>query len=164
MELAASERFRPQAERILREQSTRLRNAGVPGTLELVGGSSVNGALTKGDVDLHLRVEPAVFKSAVARLRGMFAVGHPEIWCSTLATFDMPADLPTGLAVTPIGAEHDVRFSRVWQMLAADPALVSEYNAVKRDAAAADYERRKSEFFDGVLDRWAEHQSRGSAL
>jgi GrpB-like predicted nucleotidyltransferase (UPF0157 family) len=78
---------------------------------------------------------------------------------ASMATFDVPADLPTGLAVTPIGAEHDVRFSRVWQMLAADPALLAEYNAVKQDATAADYEQHKSEFFDGVLRRWADHPS-----
>lgn len=164
MELARSERFRPLAEQILREQRTRLRTAGVPGTLELVGGSSVDGAMTKGDVDLHLRVDRAQFESAVARLRGMFAVVHPDIWCATLATFEVPADLPTGLAVTPIGTEHDVRFSRVWRLLAADPALVAEYNAVKTDATAAEYEKRKSEFFDGVLDRWAEHPSGESTL
>jgi GrpB-like predicted nucleotidyltransferase (UPF0157 family) len=156
MDLAPSERFRPQAEQIMRMRRTRLRDAGIPGTLELGGGGSVDGAITKGDVDLHLRVEPARFDFAVARLRGMFAVVHPEIWCVTLATFEVPADLPTGLAVTPIGAEHDVRFSRVWHMLAADPTLLTEYNAMKRDAAAANYEQRKSEFFDDVLDRWVE--------
>lgn len=82
---------------------------------------------------------------------------HPEIWCATLATFDVRASLPTGLAVTPLGSEHDLRFSRVWRLLAADPALVAEYNTVKRDATDAEYESRKSLFFDRVLERWAEH-------
>ena len=157
MELQASDRFRAQAERILREQKTILAEAGVPGMLELVGGTSVVGALTKGDVDLHLRVEPACFDEAVVAARRLFAVVHPAIWCSTLATFSVPAELPTGLAVTPLGSEHDLRFSRVWRLLAADPALVAEYNAVKRDAPAAEYEKRKSAFFDRVLDRWAGH-------
>ena len=37
--------------------------------LQLTGGSSVPGALTGGDVDLHLRVEPAAFRATVHRLR-----------------------------------------------------------------------------------------------
>jgi GrpB-like predicted nucleotidyltransferase (UPF0157 family) len=98
----------------------------------------------------------------VSGARRMFAVVHPEIWCATLATFDVPAVLPTGLAVTPLGSEHDLRFSRVWCLLAADPAFVTEYNRVKRDAAAADYEALKSAFFDRILERWAEHPAGGA--
>ena len=162
MELQPSDRIRPHAERILREQRASLAAAGVPGELELVGGSSVVGALTKGDVDLHLRVEAALFDEAVARCKRMFSVVHPEIWCATLATFDVPADLPTGLAVTPLGSEHDVRFWRVWRLLASDSALVTEYNSVKRDAAADEYESRKSAFFDRVLEAWAEHPAGGA--
>jgi hypothetical protein len=87
----------------------------VRGSWELVltGGSSVPGALTKGDVDLHLRVGPAGFAECVAALRGAYDVVHPEIWQDTLATFEVPgAPLPTGVAVTPVGSAHDVRFRR----------------------------------------------------
>lgn len=162
MELRSSGLFREQAGSILREQRAVLAEAGVPGDLELVGGSSVDGALTRGDVDLHLRVDPSQFDAAVGLIRGLFAVVHPEIWCATLATFDVTAALPTGLAVTPLGSEHDLRFFRVWHLLAADPALVAEYNAAKQDATAADYEQRKSLFFDRVLERWAEHPAGGA--
>ena len=72
-----------------------------------------------------------------------------QIWQATLATFAVEAELPTGLAVTPVGSEHDVRFRRTWQLLAADPGLVAEYNAVK--AGGGDYEERKSAFFDRLL-------------
>ena len=87
----------------------------VRGSWELVltGGSSVPGALTKGDVDLHLRVDPAGFAECVPALRGAYDVVHPEIWQDTLATFEVPgAPLPTGVAVTPVGSAHDVRFRR----------------------------------------------------
>jgi GrpB-like predicted nucleotidyltransferase (UPF0157 family) len=121
--------------------------------LDLVGGSSVPAALTKGDVDLHLRVPAPDFDRAVAALRGVYQVVHPEIWQESLATFAVPAALPTGVAVTPIGSGHDVRFRRSWQLLAADPRLVEAYNAVKlrhRDVPE-DYERHKSAFFDTLL-------------
>jgi GrpB-like predicted nucleotidyltransferase (UPF0157 family) len=58
--------------------------------------------------------------------------------------------------VTPIGSEHDRRFRRSWQLLAADPSLVRSYNAMKlrhyREPAV--YEQQKSAFFDMVVARW----------
>jgi hypothetical protein len=151
----------PIARAVLAVQRARLAVLGVPGELRLVGGSSVPGALTVGDVDLHLRVEAAAFAAAVARLREGYAVVHPEIWAPTLATFAVPATVPAGLAVTPIGSEHDLRFTRTWALLAADADLLAEHNAVKRGGSASggddEYERRKSAFFDRVVGLWDEH-------
>ncbi|WP_199421811.1 GrpB family protein [Actinotalea solisilvae] len=141
----------PTARTILAAERERLAALGVGGDLELVGGSSVPGALTRGDVDLHLRVEPALLAAAVRTLRTVYDVVHPEIWQPTLATFAVPdAPLPTGVAVTPVGSEHDVRFTVTWRRVAAEPALLAEYNALKTGDAAG-YEERKSAFFDRVV-------------
>jgi hypothetical protein len=156
--LLASDDLLPEALRVLAEQRDLLRRAGVPGELVLVGGSSVPGALTRGDVDLHLRVPAADFPAAVEALRGSHAVVHPEIWGPTLATFEaIGTTRSTGIAVTPVGSEHDLRFTRTWQLLRDDPALVAEYNAAKlaEDGPRGEgYEERKSAFFDRVLRRW----------
>jgi len=142
--------FTDAARRILAAVRARLTPLLPDHELVLTGGSSVPGALTKGDVDLHLRVAPPEFAATVATLRALYAVVHPEIWQATLATFAIEAELPTGLAVTPAGSAHDVRFRRTWQLLAADPGLLAEYNAVKL-AGGGDYESRKSAFFDRLL-------------
>ena len=155
MRRAAELGGRPRA--VLAAERDRLRDRGVPGELLLVGGSSLPGALTRGDVDLHLLVGPADFARTVRRLRRWYAVVHPEIWGPTLATFAVPAELPTGLAVTPAGSEHDLRFTRSWQLLAADPGLLAAYNAVKAGYDGSDeraYEQRKSAFFDELVRRW----------
>jgi GrpB-like predicted nucleotidyltransferase (UPF0157 family) len=157
--LRPSEDFRDAALDILNRQRARLQDLGVGGELVLVGGSSVPGALTRGDVDLHLRVDPVDFAEVVRRLGTVHAVVHPEIWLPSLATFDVVEALPTGMAVTPVGSEHDVRFTRTWALLSARPDLVAEYNRVKapRGGEAADtdddpgYEERKSAFFDRIL-------------
>ena len=135
------------AYRILADVRSRLAPLLPDHELTLTGGSCVPGALTKGDVDLHLTVAPADFGPVVATLRRIYPVVHPEIWQDTLATFTVAAELPTGLAVTPAGSEHDLRFRRSWELLAADPALLAAYNAMKL-AGAGDYESRKSAFFD----------------
>jgi hypothetical protein len=81
----------------------------------------------------------------------MYEVVLPEIWQPTLATFAVPgARLPTGIAVTPTGSEHDVRFRRTWRLLSTNPDLLAEYNAMKL-AGEGDYEQRKSAFFDRIL-------------
>jgi GrpB-like predicted nucleotidyltransferase (UPF0157 family) len=139
--------FADAAQRILTAVRARLAPLLPDHDLVLTGGSSVPGALTKGDIDLHLRAAPHDFAATIATLRTLYAVVHPDIWQATLATFAIEADLPTGLAVTPAGGEHDMRFRRTWKLLAADPDLLAAYNALKL-AGGGDYERRKSAFFD----------------
>jgi hypothetical protein len=48
---------------------------------------------------------------------------------------------------------HDVRFSRGWALLAADPDLVDAYNTMKLASRGdpGEYERRKSAFFDMLM-------------
>lgn len=161
--LIRAEEVLPEAQRILARERARLRSARVPGELVLEGGSSVPGALTRGDVDLHLRVDPADFPHAVEALRTMLVVVHAEIWAPSLATFEVPGDVPTGLAVTPSGSEHDLRFTRSWQLLAADADLLTAYNQAKSAADDEDYEDRKSAFFDHLLRLWPDHPAGGGS-
>ncbi len=164
--LRPAEDFQSQASAVWSEQREWLRRAAVPGQLVLTGGTSVAGAWTRGDVDLHLRVPAARFAEAVASLRLALAAVHPEIWSPTLATFEVPGPPPTGLAVTPVGSVHDLRFTRSWQLLAADPALIREYNAVKlarADQGESSYEEGKSAFFDRLVNLWATHPKGGLA-
>jgi len=172
--LRPAEALRDHALAVLTAERRRLRSIGVPGELTLVGGSSVPGALTHGDVDLHLRVPPEAFAGAVAQLRRAYRIVHPGIWTATLATFEVAGDganadgpgarPPVGIAATPERSEHDVRFTRSWQLLAADPALVAEYNAMKLaddGPQGAGYEARKSAFFDRLVASWPSHPAGG---
>lgn len=136
------------ARRTRDEVADALRRLSVPGELVLTGGTSVPGALTKGDIDLHLRVVPHEFADVVSRLRAAYLAASPASWAATLAVFDLSGSHPTGLAVTPVGSEHDRRFCRTWAAIRRDPELLARYNALKTAADdAAGYEDRKSAFF-----------------
>jgi alkanesulfonate monooxygenase SsuD/methylene tetrahydromethanopterin reductase-like flavin-dependent oxidoreductase (luciferase family)/GrpB-like predicted nucleotidyltransferase (UPF0157 family) len=140
---------------ILNEERRALAEAGVHGELTLTGGSSIPDLLTKGDIDLHLRVTAAKFADAVAGLRGMsdrYQIVHPEIWTPWLAAFERVSGPPVGIAITVVGSEHDRRFVNSWERLGADPAARREYNALKR--RAPDYETEKSAFFDRIGVEW----------
>lgn len=123
---------------------------GVAGELVLTGGTSLPGTLTKGDVDLHLRVQPQHFPGAVARLRELYPTASPHAWAETLAVFDIPGPRATGLAVTPLGSEHDQRLRHTWDALRRSPNLLAEYNHLKATADPEDYERQKSDFFSRI--------------
>ena len=132
-----------------REQLGRL----LPDALVLhTGASSVPDALTRGDLDVHVRVSQPAFAPAVARLLEAYEPSHPEIWTDELAVFVVPdAEPETGIALTVVGAEHDRRFLTSWEQLRADPELVAELNALKlafEGTADVDgYERAKAAFF-----------------
>jgi GrpB-like predicted nucleotidyltransferase (UPF0157 family) len=163
--LRRSEDLLPMAREVLASERERLNALHVPGELVLVGGSSVPGALTVGDVDLHLRVPSAVaFAGVVDLLRDSHPVLSPEVWAPTLAVFAVPATLPAGLAVTPVGSEHDLRFTRCWRLLAADPELLKQYNDLKLSAVGKlTYTAEKSAFFDHLLEVWPAHPAGGNS-
>jgi GrpB-like predicted nucleotidyltransferase (UPF0157 family) len=136
---------------VLHRERERIRPL-VPGHFELTGGSSLPGALTGGDIDLHLRVAPKAFAAAVEVLDDVYHVVNPGIWTDTLATFvTREPDEDVGIAVTSIGSEHDRRFRSAWARLRRDPSMLAAYNALKAMHAGSDkaaYSASKAAFFD----------------
>jgi GrpB-like predicted nucleotidyltransferase (UPF0157 family) len=149
-----SDTIRSQADRIHQQVRSDLAAVDISGDLLLTGASSVPGLLTKGDVDLHLRVPADTFDEVVTALDGRYLRASLHSWAPTLAVFDVPGHgLPTGLAVTPIDSEHDRRFTRAWRLLANDAALRAQYNALKQNAADLEtYEAEKSAFFSRITN------------
>ena len=151
MALIWSDRILVEARQVLQQVEEELRAAGVPGRVEITGPASLPGVLTKGDIDLHLRVPPDRFDDVVAGLREMYPTASLHAWTATLAVFELPATRPAGLAVTPVGSEHDVRFTTTWRRLRADPSLLGDYNRIKADHVGTPaYESSKSAFFDRI--------------
>jgi GrpB-like predicted nucleotidyltransferase (UPF0157 family) len=124
--------------------------------VEHVGSTAIRGALTKGDLDLLVRVEPGDFDAAVAGLRGLYAVDQPENWTATFASFADPqaADPPVGVQLAVAGSADDALFAPFRDALVGDPALLAEYNALKLRSDGEDYDRYtdvKAEFVKRVL-------------
>jgi GrpB-like predicted nucleotidyltransferase (UPF0157 family) len=124
--------------------------------VEHVGSTAIRGALTKGDLDLLVRVGAGDFDAAVAGLRGLYAVDQPENWTATFASFTDPraADPPVGVQLVVAGSAGDALFGPFRDALVGDPALLIEYNALKLQYDGEDYERYtdvKAEFVKRVL-------------
>ena len=158
MTLHAAEALLPKARVILAIERRRLVAVLPDAELTLTGSISLPGMLTRGDVDLHLRVPARDFERAVRSLSTMYAPVHPAIWTGGFAAFEtLEHDLPTGIALTAIGDEHDTLFRRTWARLANDAGLAAAYNELKLGHEAADaatYREAKRRFFDAIdLDR-----------
>ncbi len=129
----------------------------VPGAeVEHVGSTAVPGALTKGDLDLVVRVDQATFPTAIGMLGSHYAVHQPKNWTRTLASFKDPSSRrpEVGVQLVVAGSTDDRLFGPFRDALIRDPALLAQYNELKRHLDGADYERyteQKGRFVERVL-------------
>ena len=128
--------------------------------VEHVGATAVPGAWTKGDVDLLVRVDPERFGAAVVSLQRLYAVHQPGNWTPTLASFNAvgTSDLPVGVQLVVAGSADDALFGPFRDALIANPALLAEYNALKRShdgEAYQTYTAVKGAFVEGVRGQLA---------
>lgn len=133
-------------ERFRREAAPLLEGAEV----HHIGATAFGAGLTKGDVDVNVRVEPERFEQVVVALRARYEVAQPQNWTSTFASF---ATGELGVQVTAIGSPDDYLLY-LRDLLAADPELRERYDAVKAEAAAGGpdaYWRAKDAFLRALL-------------
>jgi GrpB-like predicted nucleotidyltransferase (UPF0157 family) len=121
-----------------------------------VGSTSIPGALTKGDLDLLVRVGADRFDGAATALGARYRIHQPENWTPTLASFaaDGVEAPPVGVQLVVAGSADDALFEPFRDALIRDPALLAEYNALKRRLDGEDYDRYtdvKGAFVERVL-------------
>ncbi|MEX2211661.1 MAG: GrpB family protein [Gaiellaceae bacterium] len=148
---ATSESFAEEAAAAFAQHETRIRER--LGSVEIRhrGGTSVPGVLTAGDVDIHVRVEAESFGAARDVLSELYEPMHVHVWHSEGAFFAAPGSQPrVEVALTVVGTIDDLHHGEAWDRIAADPALIDRYNALKREhegAAPGDYDLAKRAFF-----------------
>jgi GrpB-like predicted nucleotidyltransferase (UPF0157 family) len=129
----------------------------LPGAeVEHVGATAIPGALTKGDLDLLVRVPAARFHAAVSALRELYAVHQTEHWTPTYASFVDPEarDPPVGVQLAVAGSPDDALFAPFRDALIVDPDLLAQYNALKLSLDGAEHEHyteTKGAFVERVL-------------
>jgi GrpB-like predicted nucleotidyltransferase (UPF0157 family) len=137
----------------VRERILRLvRNA----TVEHVGSTALPDGLTKGDLDVQIRVCAEDFDEASGTLASVYEVNPGGFKDGGRSFKDDSSDPPLGLHLTIIGGPSDVQH-RQRDLLRRRPDLRAEYDALKlrfhgRDMAA--YRHAKDAFFAQLaLDR-----------
>jgi GrpB-like predicted nucleotidyltransferase (UPF0157 family) len=118
-----------------------------------IGGSFVPGALTKGDVDLLVRVEKNRFFETLDLLRNIFQENNREIWDSDFAIFkdEKSFNEKIDILVTIIGTNNDLKHSRATEFLSNNKEYLDEYNQLKSsftDSEDPEYKAAKRKFYE----------------
>ena len=123
--------------------------------IDHIGATAIPGALTKGDVDILVRVPRKDFPSAVATCKGRYAIHQPENWTDDFASFkdDITFSLPLGIQMVVKDSGSDF-FLYLRDRLRTDPQLLTEYNQLKTrhgGGKPGNYWRAKNRFFERML-------------
>jgi len=119
-----------------------------------VGGTSVPGLLTTGDVDLHVRTSADSFDAVRDVMCELYEPLYPDRWRESAYFFDADSEPRVEIALTIVGNIDDLHHGEAWRRIAADPELIERYNALKRahDGGSVDeYQAAKREFFYGTF-------------
>ena len=121
-----------------------------------MGATAVPGALTKGDLDLLVRVEEPEFPGAAEALSRHYAIHQPHNWTPALASFTASGadEPPVGIQLVIAGSDADGFFGPFRDALINSQTLLAEYNELKLCLDGLEYERyteRKAQFVERVL-------------
>ncbi|RYZ81955.1 MAG: GrpB family protein [Proteobacteria bacterium] len=123
--------------------------------IDHIGSTSIAGALTKGDLDILVRVQKSDFETTLLEIK---EIGFTEKF-GTLRTPSLcmlvteKYDWDVAIQLVEAGSQFE-DFLKFRDRLNADPALVNEYNQLKLSASGADpveYRAKKSTFIERVL-------------
>jgi GrpB-like predicted nucleotidyltransferase (UPF0157 family) len=122
--------------------------------IQHVGATAVPGCLTKGDLDIVVRVPDVDFAQVDSILQSMFSRNVGSVRLADFAAFEDPgSDPPLGVQLTTIGGTFD-DFHRLVDVLRNEPDVLAQYNSLKRtyDGRPMDeYRAAKDRFLAAVL-------------
>ena len=157
MKFLEPEAYQPLARELFHQLSAVIRNALPASRIEHIGSSSIEGAVSKGDLDIFVGVEQEEFEAAIAAINSLgFGIKTGSFRNETLCPFESDAyPLPVGLQLVANRSEFEC-FLTFRDRMNADADLRSEYNQLKQragDLSDDEYRRVKSQFIENVLNR-----------
>jgi GrpB-like predicted nucleotidyltransferase (UPF0157 family) len=119
-----------------------------------IGATAIPGCLTKGDLDIVVRVPADDFARADASLAALFPRNAGSMRSDTFSAFEDAAQAPPlGVQLAVIGSPTDF-FHLFVEAMRHSPDLVAQYNALKRSHDGKDmavYRKAKDRFVEAVL-------------
>lgn len=127
----------------------------VPGAqIEHVGSTAIPGSITKGDLDVQVRVVASDYRAAEERLRELYDVNVGGFSGNDAISFEDYSDQPhVGVHLTVVGGSADIQW-RFRDLLLASEPLRQEYDDLKRrfeGKSMAKYRDSKADFVERVL-------------
>lgn len=112
-------------------------------SVEHVGGSSIKGAITKGDLDICIITEKTNFQDITNSLKSKTTVHHLELWTNNFAIFHTNKDnIEIDIVVVVKDSPYDT-FVAFRNILLNNPELLQEYNTLKRTILNSDKQTQR---------------------
>lgn len=151
-----SEEFLEKANQAFKEQKNRIHNLIPTADIEHIGSTAIPSSVTKGDLDINIRVVKEDFNKAVEILKQLYDINQPENWNSDFASFkdEKNLDIDFGVQLTVIGSNYD-DFTKLRDLLIKNPKLVEEYNQMKQKyegKSMDEYRKEKADFFQKLRE------------
>lgn len=143
------DRFIDIANREFEKQKNRILELITFASVEHIGSTAIPGSITKGDLDINVRVRKENFEETVVTLKKLYQINQPENWKDDFASFKSEP-LNFGVQLTIIGSQAD-DFVRLRDILIDHPELLKECNEMKQRFEGKDmdeYRKEKAEFFE----------------
>lgn len=146
--------FRSSVQHLFREQSLRILDLLPEADIQHIGSTAIPGSLTKGDLDIQVRVPHELFGQADRILAQLYHRNLGSIRTSAFASFkDDTTSPPLGIQLTVRNSDYDF-FWKIRDVLIRHPAFQEKYDALKsrfQDGDMDDYRQAKSQFLEWLL-------------
>lgn len=154
MRFLKPEEYQDAVEQKFLAMKARLSSAVPYAEIEHIGSSAIRGAVSKGDLDILVRVNRSQFSDALNAISNAgFAIKPGTLRTESLCMLEGAEDVAVQLIER--GSEFEM-FVRFRDLMNSDPGLVERYNALKVSCAGMsenEYRARKSEFIQRLLGR-----------
>ncbi|KOS62014.1 GrpB family protein [Lysinibacillus agricola] len=119
-----------------------------------VGSTAIPNSITKGDVDIQVRVSAEQFSKAEELLSSLYEGNDESIKTDTFRAFkDDTSNPPLGVQLTVIESEFDF-FWKFREVLLKNKNYLEEYNSLKKEyenKSMDDYREAKDQFFQRLM-------------
>jgi GrpB-like predicted nucleotidyltransferase (UPF0157 family) len=120
-----------------------------------VGSTAVPGSLTKGDLDIQVRVSQFSFQDAVQKLSGIYDLNEGSTQADSFRAFKDDSSIPPlGVQLTVVNSELDI-FWKMREVLLCNERLRIEYDELKQiynGKLMEDYRQAKGLFFQKLME------------
>lgn len=145
--------FKEIADKVFEEQKKLILSSLQSVEVHHIGGTSIPNSLTKGDLDINVRVKSREFQKARGILRQIYDINQSDNWTDTFASFkDNNLEIDFGVQLSSIGGLED-NFVSKRDILLSHPDLVEKLNAFKRKwegKSMDEYRKAKGDFFNKI--------------
>ena len=150
--------FSEKVNKTFEEQKVRIRQLLPYADVQHIGSTSVTNSITKGDLDVVVRVKKEEFKEAVELLKSIYDINQSDNWSDTLASFkdDDTLGIDFGAQLVVKDSKSD-DFVKLRDVLIEHPELVEELNNIKakhNGKAMKEYRKEKADFFQRLREKF----------